>query len=47
MTFKLGILASGNGTDLDGLYSAIDAGQLPEVEVAVVLSDRAAAPGLK
>ncbi len=40
MTFKLGILASGNGTDLDAIYDEMDAGKLPGVEIVAVLSDR-------
>ena len=47
MTFKLGILASGNGTDLDAVYKEMDEGKLPDVEVAVVLSDKESAPVLE
>lgn len=42
-TFKIGVLGSGIGTNLDSIYRAIDAGQL-EVEVALVISDVADAP---
>lgn len=47
MTFKLGILASGNGTDLDAIYQEMDSGKLPDVEIVAVLSDREDAPVLK
>lgn len=47
MTFRLGILASGNGTDLDAIYQEMDAGQMPGIEVACVLSDREKAPALE
>ncbi|QQR54703.1 phosphoribosylglycinamide formyltransferase [Candidatus Peregrinibacteria bacterium] len=47
MTFRLGILASGNGTDLDAIYKEMDEGLLPDVEVAVVLSDKETAPVLE
>ncbi len=47
MTFKLAILASGNGTDLDAVYAEMDSGQLPGVEIAVVLSDKEQAPVLE
>lgn len=47
MTFKLGILASGNGTDLDAIYQEMDAGKMPGIEIAVVLSDKENAPVLE
>lgn len=47
MTFRLAILASGNGTDLDAIYEEMDAGKLPGVEIAVVLSDKEKAPVLE
>lgn len=47
MTFRLAILASGNGTDLDAIYEEMDAGKLPGVEIAVVLSDKEQAPVLE
>lgn len=46
MAFKLGILASGNGTDLDAIYQEMDQGKLPGIEVALVISDREEAPVL-
>lgn len=47
MTFKLGILASGNGTDLDAIYEEIDAGKMVGIEVGVVLSDKEKSPALE
>lgn len=47
MTFKIAILASGNGTDLDAIYEEMDAGRLPGLEIAVVLSDKVQAPVLE
>ncbi len=45
--FRLGILASGNGTDLDAIYKEMDEGHLPGVEIAAILSDREEAPVLE
>lgn len=47
MTFRLAVLASGNGTDLDAIYEEMDAGKMPGVEIAVVLSDKEKAPVLE
>lgn len=47
MTFKLGILASGNGSDLDAVYKEMDAGLMPDIEVVAVLSDKEQAPVLE
>lgn len=38
-TIRLGVLASGNGTNLEAIAAAIDAGELP-AEIAIVISDR-------
>ena len=46
MTFKLAILASGNGTDLDAIYQEMDSGTMPNISVEVVLSDKEASPAL-
>ena len=46
MTFKLGILASGNGTDLDAIYEEMAMGKMPDVEIVAVLSDREDSPVL-
>jgi phosphoribosylglycinamide formyltransferase-1 len=39
--FKLGVLASGNGTDLGAIFEEMDAGKMPpELEISVVISDK-------
>lgn len=47
MTFKLGILASGNGTDLDAIYQEMDEGKMPGIEVSIVVSNVQDAPVLE
>lgn len=47
MTFKLGILASGNGTDLSAIYQEMDEGKMPGIEVAIVISNKEDAPVLE
>lgn len=38
--FKIGVLASGNGTDLAAIFCEMDAGKMPkEIEITVVISD--------
>ena len=44
---KLGVLASGNGTDLSAIYEEMDRGKMPGIEVALVLSNVADAPVLE
>jgi phosphoribosylglycinamide formyltransferase-1 len=43
---KLGILLSGRGSNFLAIADSIDAGRLPGVEIAVVISNRAEAPGI-
>ncbi len=43
---RLGILLSGRGSNFLAIHRAIAEGRLPGVEIAVVLSNRADAPGL-
>lgn len=43
---RLGILLSGRGSNFLAIADSIDAGRLPAAEIAVVLSNRAEAPGL-
>src|SRR5215467_10114117 len=43
---KLGILLSGRGTNFEAIADAIQAGRLP-AEIAIVISNRAEAPGLE
>lgn len=47
MTFKLGVLASGNGTDLSAIYQEMDDGKMPGIEVAIVVSNKEDAPVLE
>ena len=43
---RLGILLSGRGSNFLAIHNAITAGQIPDTEIAVVLSNKADAPGL-
>lgn len=43
---RLGVLLSGRGSNFVALADAIAAGTIPDAEIAVVLSNREAAPGL-
>ncbi len=44
---RLGVLGSGQGSSLEGIFRAIDDGRLPNTEVALVLSDQSDARILK
>ena len=44
---RLGILLSGRGSNFVAIAEAIDAGKIPGAEIAVVLSNKADAPGLE
>jgi phosphoribosylglycinamide formyltransferase 1 len=44
---KLAILISGRGSNMVALIDAVRAGRIPEAEIALVISDRAEAEGLK
>jgi phosphoribosylglycinamide formyltransferase-1 len=43
---KLGILLSGRGSNFLAIADAVDSGKIPEAQIAVVISNLAAAPGL-
>jgi phosphoribosylglycinamide formyltransferase 1 len=43
---NLGILLSGRGSNFLAIADAIDSGKIPEAQIAVVISNLAAAPGL-
>ncbi|HWZ12332.1 MAG TPA: phosphoribosylglycinamide formyltransferase [Acidobacteriaceae bacterium] len=43
---KLGILLSGRGSNFLAIADKIDRGKLPEAEIAIVISNKAAAPGI-
>ena len=45
--YRLGILISGRGSNMAALIDAAQAGMIPNAEVAVVISDQAAAAGLE
>ena len=45
-TFRLGILISGRGSNMVALIDAARSGMIPQAEVAVIISDQPAAPGL-
>jgi len=44
---KIGILISGRGSNMVALIDAIKSGEIPDSDVAVVISDKADAPGLE
>ena len=44
---KIGILISGRGSNMVALVDAVKSGQIPDSEIAVVISDKADAPGLE
>jgi phosphoribosylglycinamide formyltransferase-1 len=44
---KIGILISGRGSNMTALVEAVASGEIPASEVAVVISDKASAPGLE
>ncbi len=46
-THRLGILLSGRGSNFLALAEAVRTGMIPEAEIAVVLSNKEAAPGLR
>lgn len=39
MTFKVGVLASTRGTDLEAIFDEIDAGLMPGIEISAVVSN--------
>src|SRR5271155_4128095 len=43
---RLGILLSGRGSNFLAIHKAIRDGRIPDAEIAVVLSNKADAPGL-
>lgn len=44
---KLGILISGRGSNMTAIVKAVQSGEIPETEVAVVISDKKSASGLE
>ena len=45
-THRIGVLLSGRGSNFAALADAVASGEIPDAAVALVLSDRPAAPGL-
>lgn len=43
---SLGILLSGRGSNFIAIADSIDAGRIPDAKISVVISNRAAAPGI-
>lgn len=44
---KIGILISGRGSNMVALVDAVNSGEIPDSEIAVVISDKPIAPGLE
>jgi phosphoribosylglycinamide formyltransferase-1 len=47
MKKRIGVLLSGRGSNFEALADSIAAGKIPHAEIAVVISNREAAPGLE
>src|SRR5437868_13044022 len=43
---RLGILLSGRGSNFEAIADSIAAGRIPSAEIAIVISNRADAPGI-
>ena len=46
MSYRIGVLLSGRGSNFEALADSITAGRIPGAEIALVISNREAAPGL-
>ena len=46
MKKRIGVLLSGRGSNFEALANSIDAGRIPNAEIAMVLSHREGAPGI-
>jgi phosphoribosylglycinamide formyltransferase-1 len=46
MKKQIGVLLSGRGSNFEALAASVDAGRIPNAEIAIVLSHREDAPGL-
>ena len=44
---KIGILISGRGSNMTAIVEAVQSGQIPDSDVAVVISDKTGAEGLE
>jgi phosphoribosylglycinamide formyltransferase 1 len=47
MKKRIGVLLSGRGSNFEALADSVDAGRIPNAEIAVVLSHREGAPGIE
>jgi phosphoribosylglycinamide formyltransferase 1 len=47
MKKRIGVLLSGRGSNFEALADSIDAGRIPNAEIAIVISNRQAAPGVE
>jgi phosphoribosylglycinamide formyltransferase-1 len=47
MKKRIGVLLSGRGSNFEALADSIEAGRLPNTEIAIVLSHREGAPGIE
>ncbi len=47
MKKHIGVLLSGRGSNFEALAESVDAGRIPNAEIAIVLSNREDAPGLE
>jgi phosphoribosylglycinamide formyltransferase 1 len=47
MKKRVGVLISGRGSNFEALAASVDAGRIPNAEIAIVLSNREDAPGLE
>ncbi len=47
MTHRIGVLLSGRGSNFEALADSVSAGRIPNAEIAVVISNKPAAPGLE
>ena len=46
MKKRIGVLLSGRGSNFDALADSVSAGEIPDAEIALVLSNREGAPGI-
>ncbi len=47
MTKRIGVLLSGRGSNFEALADSVAAGRIPDAEIAIVISNREDAPGLR
>jgi len=46
MTKRIGVLLSGRGSNFEALAESVEAGRIPNAEIAIVISNREGAPGI-